>query len=206
MKTTLDESMTEIRAALRAFPWADRAAYGNWVAQTYHYVKHSTRLLAAAAARFPQDDVGNALHHRFAKHMSEEKKHELLCVHDLTALDLPLGAFPELPVTRMFYESQYFKVEHRDPVALFGYILALEVTSAQEGGWVHDEIVATHGPKTASFVKLHAQEDVGHVEKALRALDDVTAAQRALVSENLRQTAYGYRAILEEVARVSRSG
>jgi hypothetical protein len=97
-------------------------------------------------------------------------------------------------------------VEHQDPVALFGYILALEVTSAQEGGWVHDRIVAAHGPKTASFVKLHAQEDVGHVEKALRALEDVSAGQRMLVGENMRQTAYGYRAILEEVARVRRSG
>ncbi len=203
MKSDLDKSMLQVHAAIRAFPWSDRVAYGDWIAQTYHYVKHSTRLLAAAAARFPTDDAGNALHHRFAKHMSEEKKHELLCVHDLGALDFPLGAFPELPATQMFYASQYFAVEHEDPMALFGYILVLEVTSVREGGWVREQVVAAHGDKAASFVKLHAEEDVEHVEKALSALEAASAPERALVAENMRRTAYGYGAVLAEAARRS---
>ena len=203
MKNVLDQSMTTVRAAIRAFPWSDRVAYGDWMAQTYHYVKHSTRLLAAAAARFPTDEAGNALHHRFAKHMSEEKKHELLCIHDLNALDFPLGAFTELPATHMFYASQYFAVEHQDPMALFGYILVLEVTSVREGDWVKDEVVRAHGEKAAAFVKLHSAEDVEHVEKALRALEASTPAQSALVCDNMRRTAYGYGAILEEVAKRS---
>jgi hypothetical protein len=203
MKTVLDHSMLEVGAASRAFPWSDRAAYADWIAQTYHYVKHSTRLLAAAAARFPTDEAGDALHHRFAKHMAEEKKHELLCLHDLKALDFPLGAFSELPATRMFYASQYFEVEHTDPMALFGYILVLEVTSVREGGWVKDRIVEAHGEKAAAFVRLHSEEDVGHVEKALRALEVATATQRDRIGANMRQTARGYRAILEDSAKRS---
>jgi len=208
MNTVLDQSMLEIRAAIRAFPWSDRAAYGDWLAQTYHYVKHSTRLLAAAAARFPTDEAGDALHHRFAKHMAEEKKHELLCLHDLKALDFPLGAFPELPATRTFYASQYFEVEHEDPMALFGYILVLEVTSVREGDWVHARVAEAHGEKTAAFVKLHAAEDVEHVEKALHALTAATDPQKELVRRTMRQTARGYRAILEDTAARSseRSG
>jgi thiaminase len=203
MNTVLDQSMLEVRAAIRAFPWSDRAAYGDWLTQTYHYVKHSTRLLAAAAARFPTDEAGDLLHHRFAKHMAEEKKHELLCLHDLKALDFPLGAFSELPTTRMFYASQYFEVEHEDPTALFGYILVLEVTSVREGGWVRARVGEAHGEKAAAFVTLHAEEDVAHVEKAVRALDAVTEAQKERVHRTMRQTARGYRAILEDTARRS---
>ncbi len=203
MKTDLEQSMLQVRAAVRAFPWSSRTAYGDWTAQTYHYVKHSTRLLAAAAARFPIDDAGNALHHRFARHMAEEKKHELLCVHDLRALDFPLGAFPELPATKTFYASQYYTVEHEDPLALFGYILVLEVMSAREGGWIKGRIVEAHGDAAAAFVKLHSEEDGDHVEKALAALGAASEAERARVAENMHRTAYGYCAILAEVAKRS---
>lgn len=34
-----------------AFPCRSQVAYGDWLAQTYHYVFHTSRLIALAASR-----------------------------------------------------------------------------------------------------------------------------------------------------------
>jgi len=182
------------------FPWADRIAYADWLAQTYYYVHHSTRLLAAAAARFPTDNRGDALHHRFGAHMREEQKHERLCVHDLRVLGSSVAEFPERHATRMFYEPQYFKIEHRDPTALLGYILVLEVLGAAgDGRALMATLAEAHGDNSLSFVKLHCEEDPDHIEKGFAVIEECTPAQIELISENAWQTAYGYAAMLREI-------
>jgi hypothetical protein len=101
----------------------------------------------------------------------------------------------------MFYEAEYAKIAQSDPIVLFGYILVLEVMSARDGRWVLEEVVRAHGAKPTAFVKLHSEEDVGHVDKALHALAGVDERQRALVEHNMRQTAYGYGAILAAITK-----
>jgi thiaminase len=204
MKSLLDDCVTEMSRGLTAFPWEERRAYADWLAQTYYYVCHSTRLLAAAAARFPIDERGNALHHRFATHMSEEKKHELLAVHDILALDERIESFSEHPATRMFYESQYYKIEHLGPFSLFGYILPLEAIGPAQGKQIADKVTAAHGPKCASFVRLHTDEDVSHLNKALAIVGTLDSADKRRVEANMHQTTYGYVAILECIARGTR--
>ena len=182
------------------FPWAERSAYCDWLAQTYHYVHHSTRLLAAAAARFPTNERGDALHYRFAAHMREEQKHERLCIHDLRVLGSSVAEFRERPTTRMFYEPQYFKIEHRDPTALLGYILVLEVLGAAgDGRTLMATVAEAHGAKSLSFVKLHCEEDPDHVDKAFAIVEGCTTAQIELVEENAWQTAHAYAAMLGEI-------
>jgi hypothetical protein len=186
--------------SVRQFPWADRRPYADWLAQTYYYVHHSTRLLAASAAHFPVDERGDALHHRFGKHIAEEKKHEKLCVHDLRILGFSVSDFPERHSTRMFYEPQYFKIEHRDPTALFGYILVLEVLGAVgDGRAMMETLSRAHGANSFSFVKLHCEEDPDHIEKGFAMVEGCTAAQLALIEENAWQTAHAYAALLCEI-------
>jgi len=182
------------------FPWAERSAYCDWLAQTYHYVHHSTRLLAAAAARFPTNERGDALHHRFAAHMREEQKHERLCIHDLRVLGSSVAEFRERPATRMFYEPQYFKIEHRDPTALLGYILVLEVLGAAgDGRTLMATLAEAHGENSLSFVKLHCEEDADHIEKGFAIVEGCTAEQIELIEENAWQTAHAYAAMLREI-------
>src|SRR5438309_560444 len=79
-----------------------------------------------------------------------------LCVHDLGVLGFTVTDFPERHATRMFYEPQYFKIEHRDATALFGYILVLEVlASAGDARAMLATLEKAHGEKSFSFVKLH---------------------------------------------------
>jgi thiaminase len=185
----LETSVADLTRAIDRFPWENKAVYADWLAQTYYYVRHSTRLLAASAARFPYDPRGNTLHHRFGAHMAEENKHELLCTHDLKVLGDSIDAHPEHASTRMFYEPQYFKIEHQDPIVLFGYILPLEAIAPLQGKLVEQKVTAKFGPKCASFLKVHAEEDVDHLEKALAMLAEVDEERKRLIVENLEQTA-----------------
>lgn len=196
MKNTFATCMREIDVAVESFPWHERRAYADWLAQTYFYVRHSTRLLAAAAGRFPYDDRGNALHQRFGAHIAEEEKHELLALHDVKTLGFNLDDFPERDATRMFYEPQYYKVEHEDPLALFGYILPLEAVAVSKGKWVLARTDQLFGRAAGTFLRVHAEDDVEHLDKAFAALDGITPQQAIIVERNLRQSTTAYVGIL----------
>jgi hypothetical protein len=206
MKGRLDACVERLRLAAEQFPWEERAAYADWLAQTYYYVRHSTRLLAAAAARFAIDARGNALHHRFAAHMAEEKQHEKLALHDIKELGFSIDDLPERSSTRFFYEAQYYKIEHVHPIALFGYILPLEALGPVSGKHVIVRVSAAHGGKVIAFLKLHTEEDVDHLAKALEVLEAIPPEQREVVLQNLEQSTDGYLGILRDVGAGRRRG
>jgi hypothetical protein len=201
MKSVFTQCMAEMEAAVEAFPWGERGAYGDWLAQSYYYVRHSTRLLAAAAARFPHTARGDLLHQRFGKHIGEEDRHELLALHDLKSLGFTIDEFPEHDATRMFYEPQYYKVEHQDPLALFGYILPLEGIAVSKGTWVLARTDVLYGRAAGTFLRVHAEDDVAHLEQAFAVLTDITPEQSSLVSGNLRQSAAAYCGMLASLQR-----
>jgi pyrroloquinoline quinone (PQQ) biosynthesis protein C len=201
MKATLEACVSEMAAAGQAFPWTNRVAYMGWLAQTYYYVRHSTRLLASAAARFPHDRVGDTMHVRFGAHIGEEKRHELLCLRDIQTLGGSLDSHPELASTRMFYEPQYYKVEHQAPSVLLGYILPLEVIAPQSGAQIVEQVTAAFGNKCARFLQVHAAEDVDHVQKALALLDALPSIERELIEQNMKQTALGYTNMLAAIVQ-----
>jgi pyrroloquinoline quinone (PQQ) biosynthesis protein C len=194
-------SAQTVSQALKAFPWDDQAKYAQWLAQTYYYVRHSTRLLAAAAARFPLDPTGDRLHVRFGKHIGEERSHEKLAQHDLSVLGVPPATLPEMNSTRMFYETQYYKIEHVGPTALYGYILMLEATGPACGDDLIQQVEVAHGPKCASFLRLHTSEDVDHVQKAIELVAQLPPQEQSPVIQNLGQSAQAYVGILQEIWR-----
>jgi hypothetical protein len=197
MKELIEECLSRLGESIDRFPWENRRAYGDWLAQTFYYVRHSTRLLAAAAARFPNDERGDALHRRFAAHMAEEKKHERLCVHDLAAIGFALDSFPERSATRMFYEPQYFKIEHQAPTALFGYILPLEALGPAHGARLIARVTSAHGETCTAFLRLHAAEDVAHVEKAFALVHSLPDQDVLRIEANVEQTTAAYVGMLD---------
>jgi hypothetical protein len=199
VKAVLQECVDALRAEIDRFPWTERAAYADWLAQTYYYVSHSTRLLASAAARFGLDTAGSALHNRFAAHMGEEKKHELLALHDIKHLGYSIDRLPERPAARMFFEPQYFKIEHQSPMAIFGYIMPLEAAGPLLGRGVVADVTKAFGASAATFLKLHVNEDVDHLEKAFRMLESASSADRSFIEQNMRQTTFAYRTLLQDI-------
>ncbi len=194
----IEMNLNPITEAATSFPWDNKATYAEFLAQTFYYVQHSTRLLALAAGLIPLKDKKSF--DRYIKHISEEKNHELLAKHDLKNLGFDLDQMSEMASTRLLWEPQYFKVIHKSPMALLGYILPLEALAANEGGKVVQALKEAHGEKCLSFLKLHGEEDIKHVQDAIALAESLDAADYAFVFENIDQTVVAYAQWLNDIA------
>lgn len=187
---------------IREYPWDNKRAYAEFLAQTYYYICHSTRLLAASAARFSQEDQG--MHKRFLHHTDEENSHELLALRDLQKLGYSIKDFPESVHTRSLYEVQYCKIEHQDPVALLGYILALETMAGRDFPWLKDKVTGLYGKTCAKFIQVHADEDPDHIDKALNVIEKIKGRRLELIDINLEQTAVCYTQMLDAAQAIGK--
>jgi hypothetical protein len=73
--------------------------------------------------------------------------------------------------------------------------------SVSKGPWVRERVIESHGPGCVAFLRVHVEDDVDHLDKAFRALESATSDQRELIELNMRQTTFGYVAMLSEIAR-----
>jgi thiaminase len=177
--------------------WDDKATYAEYLAQTYYYVCHSTRLLASAGARFGVDR--EKLHTRFLKHAAEERSHHVLAERDLAKLGYSLSDFPELPETCAFYETQYYRIEHVSPIAMFGYILALEGSAVIYGPAAYAAAKKAHGDPPTAFLRVHAEEDPSHLDTAFAMIDPLSESEQRLVLDNARFSLALYDGVIRAV-------
>ena len=195
MLPNYERSVAAMSEAIRSYPWENKKAYAEFVAQTYYYVCHSIRLLAVAAGRFSQEDQG--LHRRFLKHAEEENSHELMALRDLQKLGFKIEDFPEFPETKSMYEIQYFKIEHIDPVSLMGYILVLETMAGRDFKWLKEKLSPLYGKDCIKFVQVHADDDPDHIEKALEVVNNLKPERLNEINTSMEQSALLYIGLLE---------
>ena len=191
--------MNKTRKVILEFPWESRQAYGMWLAQTFHMVNHSTRLVALAGALTPLDR--NELHARFVDHAKEERGHQLICISDLKAIDHKLEDFPCLYPSAAMYQIQYYWIQNRGVTAFFGYTLALECLATEFGPELYRRASEAHGKNAAKFLKVHSEDDVGHVQKAFEQIDLLTDEEKQMALQNLEVSANLYRSMLIEAIR-----
>lgn len=198
-----DFFQTEIQSLglIREFPWANKRAYADFLAQTYYYVCHTTRLLAVCASRIGVER--EKLHHRFLKHAAEERSHHLLAERDVAALGMSLADFPERALTAAMYETQYYRAEHVSPTTIFGYIFALEGVAVVHGPSVYAAVSRSHGDEAAAFVRLHAHEDPSHLDSAFAVIETLSEQEITSIQANFKFTRDLYRALLLEIVASS---
>lgn len=194
IKSAFKELMKKSFSDVSEFPWEDKRCYADWLAQTHYYVCHSTRLLTFAASYFGEKDFN--LHRRFIEHSAEEKGHEYLASNDLKALKEEISKYPEHAETAAFYQRQYFLIERVNPITFFGYILCLEGIAVDAGEHIYERISKAHGPKASNFMRIHAGEDPGHLDKAFANVDDLQGWQKNMVIDNLEKSMALYSCIL----------
>ncbi len=197
MEAFYAEHIKPVHAAVDAFPWEDRLSYGRFLVQTYAYTAHSTRLAARAASMLGPEL--EPLHVRFADHCVEEKGHHLLCERDLKALGYDLSLCDEFSPTSALYQAQYYKIE-QDPMSLLGNILPFEGIAVERGKQVYARIVQAFGAKAGSFIRVHAEDDIGHLHKAFEMVRQLTAKQVGLIEKNFKMSVFLY----VEMLRLSR--
>jgi hypothetical protein len=191
------DEMTELGKLIPEFPWEDRKFYGCWLAQTSYFVTYSTRILARTASRF---NIGqDHFHKRYLIHLREEAGHEKLALNDLKGLNENIEMYPELPETSALYQSQYFWIEQQDPLSVFGYIFALEGLAVQCGDVVTERVQKTFGPKTVSFLKVHAGEDPDHLKDAFTAIFGLPEEKMSQIEKNFILSCRLYLGMLQAI-------
>lgn len=203
MKQNQHPSILKLASSIEATAWHEKRVYGAFLAQTYYYVSHSTRILSLAASRFPMEN--EELHQRFLAHAREESKHEILALKDLKGLGLSLDDFPQFMSTQAFYKCQYYNIEHISPCSLFGWILSLEGLAVEKGLWLYKTVKELYGARACSFIRVHAEEDPNHLQQALGAVKAMSGDEREQIFANLTFSCNLYQLMLKECSDYAHS-
>lgn len=199
------------QAAIKAFRdgSADKNLYVAFLIQTRHYVALTEPCLAAAGRRLEELGMHPDLAELFFRKAEEESGHDILVDEDLRGL----GLDPEKTLAATGpgrWVSAYNSwiraaTAGRHPTAFLGSAYMLEGLAVKRAGHVARDLVAAGRipgiEKAVSFLDLHAEADIDHVddmERLLASLDD--AVERDAITMTAAATRGAYLGMLDEVA------
>ncbi len=177
------ECVRKMESYCNRLPWESREAYGEWLAQTYFYVRHATRVLAKAAWKCSMEE--EYFHKRLLHGINEEKNHEVMAINDLERLGLYIEDYKENPETSAYYQTLYHLIDANGPYELLGYFVTLEGLGAIGSEGLYNRIVKAHGEDAASFIKVHAHLDSRHFDEGLEMLRALGPKQSQIVEHGL---------------------
>lgn len=193
----LDLIFQQQRSLFLEAPWKSPAFYADWLAQSAYFVSHSTRLLGSTI--YKADKAQDPFLRRSAQHILEEYGHESLALKDILGLGFDPQQFSEYLETKLFYRNQYFGVLNFGSPYLMGYILFLEGIAVKFGPFLMEQINQHHGQDQMRFLKLHAEEDQDHLQKALQQAQAFDAEVLKKVEESLQISAFLYKALMQRL-------
>jgi hypothetical protein len=197
LKKNFERQMISFKESMVAFPWEDKNSYAQWLAHSYFYVSHSTRLLAMAASRC--ELTQHSIHKRFIDHLAEEQGHEKLAISDLRKLGFEIDKFREMSETALFYQNQYYWLGFHGALPFLGWILALEGGAVHTCGLAYARVLGSHGAASGLFLKIHAEEDIDHLDKVMNQIEGLPAASLQLIEKNLGQSCHLYMSALKKI-------
>ncbi len=200
-RTRVKNETLESAESLSQLPWNLKQFYADWISQTHWFVCHSTRLLCLMASYMSVKN--DRIHLRSLDHLSEERSHERLAKSDLQKLGFSLSDFPERPSTSAFYQSQYYLIERVHPLSLFGYIIYLEGLAVHAGPFIAKIALENYGKECTSFLKLHSEEDVSHIEKALKELESLDQETLGFIYQSFSQSRSLYESMVRDISKGS---
>lgn len=193
----LEKQLDLTRDFINTLPWENKAFYTHFLAQTYYFVCHSTRLLAKSLSHFGIDQ--DHLYKRFVVHIKEENYHERIAQADLDKLGLATSDFKELAITKAFWERQHYKIDQSKGVSLLGYILYLEAIATDCFDSAYEKMASKFGGASCNFIQVHVAEDKKHVLDAIELINSLSDPEKSIVWDNFYQTAELYHLLLSEV-------
>lgn len=196
--STMLAEIDSIHKVAMAFEWENKGLYADWLAQSFFYVSWTTRQLALASAH-TKPVIEDEYHWRFVEEAREEKKHEILCLHDLKAMGYSLSQFQEYPHSSFFYQTLNYMIERVHPISILGYSLTLEGFAAQKAGEIYERVKNQHGLTPASFLKVHCEVDKDHFANALPYLKSCPENLLPIVEKSIKQCSVIYRGIFSDI-------
>lgn len=187
-----ERNIGPLEKAFTEFPWESKQAYAAYLANTYRYISHSTKLLAFAAEHAKSAELKNCLLH----HVSEEQGHENWALTDLKRLGYDISQFPELPQAKALYDTIYEGIKRHGPAAIIGYAIALEGLSARKCGEIASRLIKTYGPKCSTLIKNHGDVDPGHFGESREILKFFDDREKAVIVRFMKDSIDRYQAFL----------
>jgi len=180
--------------SVQTVEWSSSTNYAAWLAQTYYHICHSTRVLAAAAARFT---VADDIHHlQCIAHAKEEKNHEKIVKKDLQLLGFTPQDFPEFASTKALYQTIYYQIDYLSPYSIYGYVYFLEKLSLEGGPSLMEKAKQAFGEKSIQHLKLHTADDVEHLKAYQEFVSKLSEDKLGYVEDAIECTAYHYRNLI----------
>lgn len=196
----LNKVISEFKNDIDKHNWKQTEFYQNYLAQTYYYVSHSTRLLALSSGLSGFDKNGVLYHTRSTTHISEEFNHHYMALSDLKKLGGNISEIPEFFSTKNLYQSQYYLIMNKSPYALLGYILFLEAASTQITELV-GMLTEHYGKQCCVFLREHLELDSGddgHLDKALQLVNKLSEEEQNIIIENIELSYFNFQSLLNE--------
>lgn len=190
--TLHNDHMSPMLTALR---WQDPGIYGNWLGQTYHYVRHTIPLLKAALARCSEDQ--SAMKAALEAGIRGEAGHDELLRKDLKYIKADLA--PEHAATRAFHEALYNAIDAEGPAPLFGRVLLLEGIAEYAGPQNYEQAALAHGEGAATFLKVHIDADggeQGHFNQAIELIMSFSEQDQCRVIDGMNDSVRLYTELL----------
>jgi len=180
-------------------PWDNKEFYAEYIAQTYYYVCHSTKLLKYAADHCDHPELKECLLH----HVKEELGHEQWCLKDLINLGYDIKMFPESRVTRAMYQALYDGIDKMGPAPIIGYAIALEGMSASVCPPLAPILIKNYGDKSAAFIKNHAVIDQAHAAEGYDILKYLTRDEKEIVCQFIKTSCKAYIKFFDDMQAAS---
>lgn len=196
IQNVLQVSAEETEKIVFSCDWSQSEVFAEWLSQTYHFVKYTTRLLAMGAS-FAEQPIEDNLHYYFLKHLPEEHQHDSILIHDLKALNQTLQ--PVSDATLQFVENHKKDIIKNGSVVHMGYMIYLENLSIAVGPQLYKTVIKYHNPKACHFLKTHTQDDVDHVQGALDFCEKLSVTQKNKIINSILLTHEGYKKIFEGI-------
>jgi hypothetical protein len=194
---TIDRDIQRIHETIRAYPWSNARAYAQWLAQTYFYTRHASRVSAHAAMRTPV--MRPELHDHLVRTINEEKDHPPMVLDDLRDLGFGIDEFHEHPLTSAFYQTLHYQIDLVGPFALIGYFFVIEGSAARDGKELLDKVRESYDGKGLSFLEEHVIADALHYPAAQAFVRSLADEELAIVARCGTQAASTYRYMVRAI-------
>ncbi|HHX0887811.1 TPA: iron-containing redox enzyme family protein [Pseudomonas aeruginosa] len=179
-----------------------KAHYAAYLRETYHLVRHTSRMLALGGARLADDR--RDLRNWFFEQVLEENGHDLFCIKDLKNIGLNpkivLNSQPSAGAWGLITQN-YFMATYGNPVGILGVATATEGLGADFGTMFADVMVEKYEmPSNAvTFLRSHGGFDAKHLQEAIDAIELIHDDEIELVAHARRMTFRFYGQLFNDV-------
>lgn len=191
-----EDNMPRLERAFVNFPWENKAAYVEYLSQTYKYIQHSTKLLLFASTKTMDLELKNC----FLHHIKEETGHENWAKNDLKNLGFTTDNITELDETIDLYNEIYLGIEKFGPAPIIGYAMALEGVSARKCPEIAMRLINKYGAKCSTLIKNHGDIDPEHLKDSHEVLRFFKDTELKIIEEFMTKSTDSYIKFLDTIA------